>query len=437
MTGKMTLPIWMNPLVIMAFWFVVACASLASPRDIYFYMMGSPKYVTIYHLAIIGVSIGCFVAGSLIGAYSVSGRPAERAFVLDKLRTIFAAPTFRRMYLVFFGLTFLAYAIFLGPTLNPDVLIRFFTQTTGYVHGKAYGNPISGVTTMTQFGVALAAFSGYALALLPKGPVRRFYAWGLFIVILMATYRSFVWGERLAMIECAVAASVAYIIASYRGQKIYQILPLFGLVTVIFFFGITEYYRSFSFYSQFGVSLPAFATTRFLSYYLSAFNNMALSIDYFEPVGSPVNTLHFLFKFPLFSGLRELNSQTWTDFMLLFERYSNPEFNLFSAVGLPINEFGIEYGLFVQLILGLITGRIYRLTQLGRLWGLMLFPVWMVGMAEFGRLMYWTASRATPVWLLLFIAVYLGKIVLDKQEQARRQQAMAVGSGPSGALPAE
>lgn len=428
----MKLPIWMNPGVIMAFWFGVAVVSLFVPSDMYVIMMGSPKYIRDEHVYIAGGAMLVFSFGALMGILSVSGHIASQEETIEKLRTVLLSLYFRQMCLFFFGLTFIAYAIFLGPTLNAEVLLRFVTGN-GYTHGKDWANPISGVTTATQFGVALCALSGYALAVLPPGPARAFYRYMLVALLVFAFYRSFIWSERLATVECMVPAVTAYIIARYKGQFLYKILPLFGLVAVVFFFGVTEYYRSWSFYSQFDISLPAFATTRYLSYYLSSFNNMAVSIDFFEPAGLPVSTLQVIFKIPGMTDLQELHSANWENFMFQFERYTNPEFNLFSGAGVPINDMGVTIGLAIQFVPGFLTGRIYRLARMGRIWGLFFLPCWMTGMAEFGRLMYWGNSRALPIWVLLFVAVYFALQILDREARQKAEIKRASGD----AQPAE
>lgn len=414
----MKLIYWMHPLFLMAVWAAVAWFSYLMPADLYFLLMRVSKVIEFPHLLVAWAGITAFSLGVLFGLRSVSGRLTPRQEAQDSLRYVLEHVHFRRTCLFFFAVMTLAYAIWLGPTLNAGVLSAFLSGS-GY-SGRQLGNQISGITTMTQFGVALAAVCGYGITLC-AGRARSFYRILLTLVLVFAVYRSFIWSERLALVECAVPAMTAYVIARYRGHLSYRVLPVAAVLVVIFFFGVTEYFRSWNFYSQFGINIAYFSASRFLSYYISSFNNLAISIEWFEPTGLPLNTLAFFFKLPLpgFSYLNSLQANLWSEtFMGGLTRYGNPEFNLFSGVGMAVSDFGIPAGIAVLSVHGFLSGRLYRLVQCGRMAGMLIYPVWMVGLLEFGRLLYWGTSRTLLIWVLLAILVMAAKRLLRNRRMA-------------------
>ncbi|WP_217354237.1 hypothetical protein [Ruegeria arenilitoris] len=417
---------WMNPLVIMSAWACIGAFSLLMSPEMYYLLMRTTKTIEPIHLGIALAGIGIFSLGAVLGMFSVSGQKQARNLVIEDLTFILQSVRFRRACLIYAVLMMVAYAIWLGPTLNPSVIMAFFTGK-GFV-GRDVGNQIGGITTMTQFGVALAVVSGYGIALSTKRNCQTFYSRLLFLILFLALYRSFIWSERLALVECAIPAVTAWTIAKNTGQASFRIAPVLAAAAVVFFFGTTEYFRSWNFYSQFDINIAYFSASRFLSYYVSSFNNLAVSIEYFEPSGLPLNSMNFLFKLPLpgFETLNQIQAELWEHtFMGGLERFGNPEFNLFTGVGMMISDFGIFWGVVLLLIPGFISGRLYRLVQFGRLSGLFIFPVWMIGLLEFGRLLYWGTSRTLFIWVLIFVLLSIAGSLIRASARARFNPSMS------------
>ena len=65
----------------------------------------------------------------------------------------------------------------------------------------------------------------------------------------------------------------------------------------------------------------------------------------------------------------------------------------------PYAEWGYAIGSAYLLIFGLLIGMSYRSFTLGRLAGVMTYPIFFTGLLELPRGLYWPLGRVTPAWL--------------------------------------
>ena len=241
---------------------------------------------------------------------------------------------------------------------------------------------VSGVTTLTQFGIA-GILIGVMIGVV-KGwsKVRIEIAILLFLAVGRALFNS----ERLAVIELVIPATVLFlrigVIESKwwsRWRRPLQFLPVAGLVGLLLIFGLFEYFRSWtSFYSGGDLSFWQFTSLRLLGYYVTALNNGALLVARFDTIGAPFSTLHFLWRFPVVSSIAKaaypnlaLDSATVdTDpYMQMLDREANPEFNNASGLLPPVVDFGVMGGILFWLCAGLLCGLLYRWFQQKRVVG--------------------------------------------------------------------
>lgn len=408
----------MHPVFFAIVWASVAILTFLTPREIYILLMRSEKVYTLDHLLVTILALVIFSLFIVVGMGSVARSPTQTRDFQNKMQEIFSNPVLLKACLSFFVLISLAYAVWFGPTLNPSTLSAFFN---GAIEAREVGNQVSGLTTMTQFGVGLSCISAYGVIFSTTKRTRRVYFWILACLVICALYRSFLWSERLALIETIVPVSIVFLAHYNRGQKVFMLLPVLAIFVMIGYFGVAEYFRSWSFYKDQNIGMIYFATTRFLSYYLSSFNNLGMMIDNLEPTFEPLNSLRFLYKMPL-PGLEHLNqkaAQIWVDYKDALANYTNPEFNLFSGIGMVVSDFGVAGGLLVLTVHGFLSGRLYALMVEGRLFGVFFYPIWMVGLMEFGRLLYWGNTRVFPAWILLFTITYIAKYVYFRSLRLR------------------
>jgi hypothetical protein len=73
---------------------------------------------------------------------------------------------------------------------------------------------------------------------------------------MLTVFRVFAWGERLALAEIVVPIFLLYIRYRVSAQGrisriVLNFLPLIGLLALLGYFGLTEYFRSWSTHYQF------------------------------------------------------------------------------------------------------------------------------------------------------------------------------------------
>jgi len=73
---------------------------------------------------------------------------------------------------------------------------------------------------------------------------------------------------------------------------------------------------------------------------------------------------------------------------------------------MPLFDFGPVLGLLCWTILGANQRYLFRLFALGRVGGLLLFPIWFTGIVEIPRMFYWGDSR--------FFVVMVGGLIMTR-----------------------
>lgn len=398
---------WLNPVVIVLCWAAVVLAAWQTPASSYYDLMRSNKYVDAATVLTALLLYGFFALGSFLARASAGRRGATAQMQAARLAFLLWRPVRQFVLLAWLG-CLAAYLLAFAPTLKAETLLRLLRGDTFL---EKMGNSIAGVTTATQFGVfvavwcALVLFSGLEL---PRRSRRRVWLM-LGSVALLSAYRGVLWHERLAFIEIVVPVAVIWSAYRVRSRLVLVLAPLAAVLAAIALFGLFEYFRSWAYYREGQGNILLFATQRLLSYYYSSINNFGMALQHIEPLWQPLWTLDFVYKFPVPGNpLASVRGEAYTLlFQTALELHTHPEFNLYSGPGLAYLDFGIAGGCVVMAGFGFLSGRLFNAFQRGTLHGLLAYPVWMVGMIDLGRILYWSSSRAFPIWLCILVMLAL------------------------------
>ncbi len=301
---------------------------------------------------------------------------------------------------VMFAIVLTAYLIFLFPILvSPQLLLDLLQGSATAMFGlRETLNRIAGVTSLVNLQSLLAVLI-VAYAPLTGERLPRPY-WRLMIAVAIAcVLRAWLWSERLALIELVLPAVVAALAraASEPRPRLFRpraFAPLVGLVALFAVFVVGEYFRSWQFYQHvFSGTFLEFAIIRFAGYYATALNTGAALCTLNDPLYVPTQTAEWFYKLPLWQLIDEKDRLSTFNINDFLEAYLNPEFNNTSGVFMPLFDFGPLLGLLCWTILGAISGYLFRLFALGRVGGLLFFPVWFTGIVEIPRMFYWGDSR--------------------------------------------
>ena len=273
---------------------------------------------------------------------------------------------------------------------------------------------IAGVTTMTQFGIAVIALG------IPLGRVRGWSSVRMrcIVVLVLALFRAVINSERLALIELAVPLAISYFGVRFmderrgaRSRILLRVAPVLSGGVLFLIFSAFEYSRSWiGFYASHEDSFWRFAGIRLVGYYATALNNGALVLKSIgEPLHSPIFTMGFAWKFPILNSLTfalfpnvTMASDTYTN---ILSRGANPEFNNPSGLLLPFIDFGTGGALMYWLVCGAICGYLYGEFVSGKSAGIFLYPVLFTSLIEASRILYWSDGRFVPPILLLVTSV--------------------------------
>ena len=273
---------------------------------------------------------------------------------------------------------------------------------------------LPGVTTLTQLAVAAIPLA-IAFNLFRRGSVIRVL---VIVVFALAAVRTVLFSERLAFLELLLP--IVFLVAAPRKVTVPRVAvyALAFLVAAITFFAVTELRRTYVYTQDFSASR---ATTRFFGYYLTSVNNGMAVVDEYPAQTPFYSSGEFLWRFP---GVRDLRVEHVPTVGTVSFRYVDAfgvdperfwpeafvaqdldyEFNVFTAPGYLAADFGWA-GLIGVFALGLISGRLYRRSDTSP-FHRALYAVWLVGLFEFMRILYFTNARVFPAYLV-FIGAYL------------------------------
>ncbi len=397
---------------------VVALLALLVPSKIFEQSWRTPKYYDASTLLYVVAAIMAFVLGGLAARACLRGG-AGNASKLGMERDI-PWGTALFLFRVSFVLALFGYASWgysaAAHGVSWDLILGAMKGTAGvtYELRESYLTTISGITTMTQFGIAAFVLG------IPIGFVRGWKAVRIPLVMLfvLAVLRAIINSERLAAIELAVPVMVSSIMFGYsrtgKRSKALAFAPLAGMLFVLIVFTAGEYSRSWTtFYKGGDQTLWEFTSARLLGYYVTALNNTAyLWRTTPDPLGAPFFTMSFLWRFPIIGEFVHdfffgMAIATPTHYMDLLANGANPEFNNTGGILLPLIDYGVSNGLFFWMLFGAAMQTVYTAFVRGAPAGFCLYPAMYVGLLEIPRIFYWGDARFFPAFCMLVLCSLL------------------------------
>lgn len=396
---------------------IVIAAAYLIPDSAFRSDWRTPKYFDAAALAICCAAVACFATGAFAGA--LRGRreqdcvPTADDLPWEWLQRAF---TFCFWSTMAGYLTWAGAAAARGASLSLVMGVLKGEKGASYVMKETYLGTISGLTTLTQFGIAAAVLAVILASRNGWRGLRVRFA----LLFIMAAARALFNSERLAIIELAIPVALLVIRFKVldndrlpaRIRALLPVAPVAGGGLLLVLFAASEYFRSWSTYYAGGdLGFWAFASLRLVGYYVTALNNGAVLMQYVGPTGAPFFMLHFLWRFPLVHGLVEslYPNLPWANtddpYMTILDLHANPEFNNGGGYFAPTLDVGFMGALIFWLIAGLVCGFCYRLYTEKHIGGLLFYPVLFTGVAEMPRILYWGEGRIVPVYVILgFIA---------------------------------
>jgi oligosaccharide repeat unit polymerase len=323
-----------------------------------------------------------------------------------------------------YAVTLAAYAIFLFPVLlKPQLVVELYDGSLDAAYTlRSTLERIPGVTTLSTLQ-SLCVVLHLLYRRMTGSTLAGIYNILLAALVVACLLRSWLWSERLALIELAVPAALVVVgLSAKRRSLLLAAGPLLGLLVVFALFCAGEYFRSWQFYrATWGDSFLSFAGVRFVGYYATALNNGALLYSVSEQGYYPLHTAVWFYKLPFWEALGVGLPPPDDISKRVLTAYGNPEFNNTSGIFQPFLDFGPAGGAFCWAGLGVASGLLLRSFAGSHLLGLILYPVWYVGILEILRIFYWGESRFFPV---LAVACLAAAYLRSKANHAQRFRAV-------------
>ena len=322
-----------------------------------------------------------------------------------------------------------AYVIwFREVVISPSALIAVFR---GESNLRYTSHTIGGITTFTQCGLTyVILYLDRVWGLKLPIPQRRFF-WYLVAILGLNVFRAYAWAERLSLIE--VMLPIGLLFFCYRQQGTNPIMraaraagPVIAIVLLIGFFGVMEYFRSWSqHYSDVEASFWGFVMRRFLAYYYTALNNGAgllLTMDW--PTYEMDHVLQWLYRFPaligpIFRNAFEVKTLDWQ----FLGKFADPEFSNMSGIYTIFYDMGVPGALMYAGMWGFVAGVSYASMRARRGMLRFLYPVLVLSIMEVMRLIYLSEPRAFPTLVTLIggYALFRARVDVPAQlHQVRR-----------------
>jgi oligosaccharide repeat unit polymerase len=373
------------------------------------------KHVSITSVSYFTLSLLLFAAGAALGRGRLLRRPLRSAF-----EQVAPSDTYRiRRLEPFLGglmlVSVVAYLAWFGVNVvsagGPTKFFHAWLYSPVF-YKKYLLRTIPGVTTLTQLAVAAIPLA-LAFGLLRRGGKLR----GLAVcIVVLGAARSVLFSERLAVFELIVP--IAYLLLAQRRITVAKGV-LYGLgvgFAILVMFSATELRRTYVYTHNFSASR---VTARFFGYYIASVDNGGVVIDHYPAATPFANTLQMLWRFPvagsihadhfpvvgtvsLHDGVGKDPIPFWSQ--AFAQQHLSYEYNTLTTPGFLAADFG-WFALPVLFLLGFYSGTLYtraRSSPFHRA----LYAVWLVGLLEFMRILYFFDTRLLPAYAA-FGAVYV------------------------------
>ncbi|MGZ9274454.1 MAG: O-antigen polymerase [Nitrospira sp.] len=377
-------------------------ASLLVSKEFQSYFDRPEKFMTLGYFVIGLFGIFAFCTGAYLGSrvqIMNKGMPARAAYFLDQHH--------QRVVVwscVILVVTLAAYALYLWPiVIHPGLFLDILTGDEGAasaaVHTKELVR-IPGITSFAQLGIVYIVLFMLRVLYLPRIPLSRLERSGFVILIALATVRSIVYSERLAIIELILPALVLACRRPKLPPLLMALMPVLAIGILFLFFSSTEYFRSWQEYYRYIESeFLHFASYRLFGYYVIALDNGAGFLDHLGGSIGPVLTFQWLWSFPVDFGQYSLLQALGFDreaYGTFLHYYADEELNNGSGLFSPFLDYGVSGGAIFWFILGAVSGQLFRSDLNGGVLGLLLYPTWYTSIIEILRVFNFTSTRYFP-----------------------------------------
>lgn len=403
-TIRLQLHWWLSPLAgLLLVAGLTALVSISLPSSTYTTWL-TPKYLGASESALLMFAIAACAAGIVLGSL---GRPesATREVRLERHEVAWLV----RTYKVTLGLALFGYVMWMLLAVSQGVGIADLAAVVsreGSAIGQLKSNsrPVGGLTTWTQLG-PIAVATGFLL--------RRagFQARGIWVVIALSAFRTLFYAERLALLETTIPAVLILALTTNpgeRGYKLARIAPFIAPPAVWSLFAISEYTRSWVYYSTFtDQPFTQWVSVRMLGYYTTSYNNSAMLHRYLPEDSTPYFSVDAFWNAPGIGGMFDpgtigtVPASNWWSSTL--QAGANFDFTNTGSFLVMMGEFGVVGGAILIIAMGFVYGRAFRGVKQGSIPALLTYSVLLVGLLELPRFNYLSLGRATPLLLGLVI----------------------------------
>jgi len=250
-----------------------------------------------------------------------------------------------------------------------------------------------------------------------RKPVRSIDRYKVYLALLgvLTLLRSFIFAERLAMLEVALPFALMYV--RFRPMPRRSVLltlgPYAAILPMIGFFIANEYNRSWeTYYVNLYDNIFDFAIERLAMYYSTALNNGAGLVNIMGwGVGDPVFTLDWLLKFPVLGEFIQPLMRDSDGYNLFLSGFGDPEFNNPSGIFVHFYEWG-WFALPLAAVYGWTLGRSYAGWRAGNGFWCCAHAVLLVSLLEILRVPNLFSGRNFVPLALWLVFQCLGKPAL-------------------------
>ena len=384
-------PWWTNPFLYCLFFllpFFLVTVWLAGP---YMILLGQKVDNMTFDNVLLGLgSIAMFMLGA--SPFCFRQEPCRTAEL--------SMPSVNRALKFMGTLSLVCNLIYFAPlAFHPALIVSFLSggASAMYEVRDTLGQ-IPGITSFIS--ACLPFFALYSAMIINKNKkeISRYNRRLFGILFAFIALRAIAGSERLALIEACVAYGIPRAVFVWEKSRFRTTMPFIGVVGVFSFFCIGEFFRSWQYYQKYYASFWEFITVRFFGYFATSINNGAGVITHYAPLDMPGQTIDGFYALLRIVGIDYVPGRKLLQNYLL--TYSTPEFNSPGGLYVPYMDYGVILGLFVFVIMGVLTGLLYVKFLKKKPIGLLLYPPWFLGLLDIIRGWIWGNSRFVPVLIV-------------------------------------
>ncbi|KAI3593258.1 hypothetical protein D9X30_1807 [Cupriavidus sp. U2] len=345
------------------------------------------------------------VAAGALGERVLAPRAADTPVVLSV-----------RVLDALFWLACIGYVVMMGGVIaRPAMLLSYLNGGASTYDVLELKGRVVGISTLTQASVAYVPLYFVIFRTAPRGLNRyQVYLGVLFVLTLL---RSFIFAERLALVE--VVLPWALMMARFRLRPprgslraaLLALGPFAAIPPLIGFFIANEYNRSWeTYYVNIYDNIFDFALERLGLYYSTAINNGSGLLTIMGwGTGAPTFTFDWLIRFPIVGeSFRPLVGAD-DGYSLFLNTFGDPEFNNPSGIFVHFYEWG-GFALLEAALMGWLLGRSYTGWRAGHGFWCCAHAVLLVSLMEILRVPNLFSGRNfVPLALLWLVFRCLGK----------------------------